>query len=453
MKKTIFLTLLFVSLLALITTISAQESQRGVIRGAVFRDTNGDGLCQDKAPFSGASVILESASNDVKIRVYTARSGTYTVRSLAQGRWTASVFAVNREWQAVSQNRRQVELSPAAGLVQTGLNFCMQPRSPQLAVDPASSSQAAKLAEQSAALLTTPPEPIQPEPAQIETIKNRPVDEQAVPVDTWLGYINAFRRMGNVPPVTEDEELTFGAQSHARYMVVHDRPIAHGEDPNLDLYSPAGHTAGANGLIFATSQLQADHMWATNFWVSAPFHLVALIDPHLETVGFATYNQDVGNFKMAGVVDVRSGLKRPDGTQPYPIMFPADGAETWILRHSLYEWPDILLSCPGMSRPSGPPIVLLLGAGEKTPAVSRYEVTENGRPLAVCMVNETNFISPNPAEQTAGRNTLDARDAIVLLPKDPLAIDSEYAVAIETNGELYTWRFTTRRRAEKTAAR
>ena len=107
--------------------------------------------------------------------------------------------------------------------------------------------------------------------------------------------------MAGVPAVTEDTELTMGAQSHARYMVVHDRPIAHAEDPAFDLYSEAGHIAGKNGLIFATSQMQADHAWATNFWISAPFHLVAFIDPYIETVGFGTYNQDIGNFKMGSI--------------------------------------------------------------------------------------------------------------------------------------------------------
>ena len=457
MKKIIFITLLTASLFGLISVLSAQESDRGSIRGSVFQDTNGDGFCQDGTPLPGASIDLELASANTKIRVSTGEDGRYSMTSAAQGTWTLNAFAVNREWGVVSQNPLQVEVSPSAGLFQTGVNFCMQQGVNIPAVIPPknaanTSSSGATLPEQSAALLSEPPKPIQPAPKQIEKIKNQPVDEEAIPVDTWLGYVNTFREMADVPLVTEDKDLTFGAQSHARYMVVHDRPIAHKEEPGLDLYSEAGHTAGKNGLIFATSQIQADHTWATNFWISAPFHLVAFIDPNLEKVGFGTYNQNVGNFKMAGVIDVRSGLKQPDGTQEYPVMFPADGAETWILRHSLYEWPDSLPSCPGWSRPSGPPIVLMLGEGDIIPAVSRYSVKENGNPLEVCMINETNFVSPNQAEQNTGRTTLNLRDAIVLMPKNPLAINSVYSVEIEANGELHAWSFTTRKRAQKAAS-
>ena len=454
MKKIVPLLLVAVSLFSLFSVLSAQESDRGSIQGFVFQDTNGDGFCQDGTPLPGASIALELSSTNTKVRVFTGIDGSYRVGSAAQGNWSLNAFTVNREWGVVSQNPLQIEVSPSAGLFRTDVNFCMQrganiPTSIPARDDANTSSSGVSLPEQSAALLTEPPAPVEPKPEQIKTIKEQPVDEEAVPVDTWLGYVNTFRSMANVPLVVEDEDLTFGAQSHARYMVVHDRPIAHSEDPSLDLYSEAGHTAGKNGLIFATSQIQADHVWATNFWISAPFHLVAFLDPYVESVGFGTYNQNVGNFKMAGVIDVRSGLKQPDGSQEYPIMFPADGEETWILRHSLYEWPDSLSSCPGWSRPSGPPIVLLLGEGDLTPAVSRYQITENGNPLEVCMINETNFVSPSQAEQNTGRTTLNLRDAIVLMPKNPLVINSVYSVEIEANGELHAWSFTTRRGAEK----
>lgn len=448
MKKLIFITILTASLFSLISVLSAQESEPGSIRGAVFQDTNGDGLCQDSTPLPGISIDLELLGTGTRVRVFSDAGGKYSVQSAAQGTWRLNAFSANRRWGAVSANPLQLKVTPETGIHRTGANFCMGFGANIPVSVPANSvntsSDGKSLPEQSMELLTEPPAPIEPKESVIEEIKEAPVDAQAVPVDTWLGYVNTFREMANVPLVTEDEALTFGAQSHARYMVVHDRPIAHSEDPSLDLYSEAGNTAGKHGLIFATSQFQADHVWATNFWVSAPFHLVAFIDPYLETVGFGTYNQNVGNFKMAGVVDVRSGLKQPDGSQEYPIMFPADGAETWIVRHSLYEWPDSLPSCPGWSRPSGPPIVLFLGEGDITPAVSRYQIMENGNPLEVCMINETNFVSPNRAEQNTGRTTLNLRDAIVLMPKNPLAINSEYFVEIETNGELHSWSFKTR---------
>ena len=61
-----------------------------------------------------------------------------------------------------------------------------------------------------------------------------------------------------MPPLNEDESLTYGSQWHSRYMVVNDRPIAHAEDRANPLYDPAGHQAGINSNIFATSQFEAE---------------------------------------------------------------------------------------------------------------------------------------------------------------------------------------------------
>jgi hypothetical protein len=253
-----------------------------------------------------------------------------------------------------------------------------------------------------------------------------------------------------LPLAEETGDYTFGAQSHARYMVVHDQPIAHAEDKQYALYSEEGNQSGLNSLIFATSQIQADHIWAMNFFASAPFHLLPMLDPNLKTVGYGHYNESIGNFRMAGVLNVRSGLQMPpDETISYPIMFPGDGKETWVLRHSLFEWPNSIPSCPSFSRPSGPPIVLMLGTGDITPNVKRFSIQENGKPVETCMFNETNFSNPNPTEQSIGRSILNERDAIVLMPQNPLIINSIYLVEIEVDGELHSWAFTTRRGAVK----
>ncbi|MFK7801497.1 MAG: CAP domain-containing protein [Anaerolineae bacterium] len=460
MKKIIFITLLAASLFGLISVLSAQEDENGTVQGSIFQDTNGDGLCQDQTPLGGVSVSLQLDGTNTQS--VSDQNGNYFVNLPAQGRWSVNVFSVNRLWGVVSSHPLQIDVSASSGLSKIGVNFCMQRVTnngnvltndgitvslPAVINEIAQNkiSTAQSLSEQSTELLTNPPESIQPDPEQLEDIQSTPLTEEAVPVAEWLGYVNNFRRMAGVSDVTESSELTVGALSHARYMVVHDRPIAHAESPEYALYSEAGHIAAANGLIFATSQLQADHTWAANFWASAPFHLIPLIDPNLQSVGYGNFNQDVGTFKMAGVIDVGSGLEPSSGTIEYPIMFPADGEETWVLRHSLFEWPNPIPSCPGYSRPSGPPIVLLLGNGDITPRVNRFAVKEDGKPLDVCMFNETNFASPNASEQSVGRTILGLRDAIVLMPRNPLVVNSEYAVEIETNGELHSWSFTTRK--------
>ncbi len=454
MRKITITGLMFVFLLTSATFAFAQ-SDRGSIQGYIYRDTNGDGICQDGTPLPGATVNFDLPSINSKISVRSAADGSYNVGSAAQGTWTINATTRSGRWIAVSPNPIQLEVNSGSGLVKEGVNFCMQrvavagvmpsndlPEPTVTLTDPSKS-----LAEQSKELLTTPPESVQPDAAQLETVMSETVEEKAVPVDEWLGYLNSFRAMAGVPAVREDSGLTFGAQSHARYMVFHDRPIAHAEDPSFALYSREGHIAGANGLIFATSQLQADHTWATNFFVSGPFHLIPMIDPYLETVGFGSYVQDIGNFKMAGVLDVRSGLTSPDGSADYPIMFPTDGAETWVLRHSLYEWPDPVPGCAhlGFSRATGSPIVLMLGAGDKVPQVTKYQVRQDGQPIKVCMFNESNYTNPDPIQQSTGRIIMNLRDAVVLIPEDPLAADATYNVSIEVDGETHAWSFSTRK--------
>lgn len=295
---------------------------------------------------------------------------------------------------------------------------------------------------------TPVPEPT-PMPTQEPTAVPTPEPTPAVVAalePAWLAYFNLFREMGGVPPVPEQAALTMGSQLHSQYMVVNDIPIAHSEDVNNPLYDEAGHLAGKNGNIFATSQLDANYVWGINFWVSAPFHLIPMLHPGLQTAGYGDYVEDIGDFHMAAVLDIRSDrVYSPDGVE-YPLYFPKNGSSTWVVRHSLYEWPDSLESCPGFSRPTGAPIVLQLGDGSLTPNVTSYGLAMGDQPLAVCMFNETNFRNSNAYAQATGRSILDIQDAIVLMPKEPLAADRTYTVQIAADGETYTWRFNTIKR-------
>ncbi|MEM8861874.1 MAG: hypothetical protein AAGD96_26425 [Chloroflexota bacterium] len=464
MKKTTFLCLAFATLLIQFTLVNAQSDDTGSVQGFIHVDTNGDGFCQDGIPLPGVTIDVEIPSVNSKIRVFSSSDGSYRVGSSNQGVWTLSASSSSNRWVAVQPNPRSVEVSSSAGMSQSRINFCMQrvavttnstaasstsagSQSASTASDTSTSNMS--LSEQSEAMLTNPPPSVQPSASELAQIENEDLEERAVDVDTWLDFANALRAIAQVPSVTSDLELTAGAHAHARYMVVHDRGIAHAESESYALYSEAGDRAGRNGLIFSTSQMQADHTWAFNFWTSGVFHLIPLIDPYLETVGFGTYVEDIGNTKMAGVLDVRSGLQTPDGSFEYPVMFPGDGEETWVVRQSLYEWPDPTESCAGFERPTGPPIVLMLQADpsvNSTPSVGNYQIKKDGNVISdVCMFHENSFTNSEEYEQRQARTILNLRDAIVLIPRDPLTVGSTYDVEIEANGETHSWSFTTRK--------
>ncbi len=251
--------------------------------------------------------------------------------------------------------------------------------------------------------------------------------------------------MANLPPLSDREAYTLGSSLHSRYMVVNDAPIAHRQDKKNPLYDIAGDQAAKNGNIFATSQTEADYLWSVNFWVSAPFHLIGMLDPRLQEVGYGDHNEDIGDVNMAAVLDIRSDPRRANAGTEYPIYFPGDGSETWVVRHSMFEWPDPYGSCPGYSRPSGPPIVLLLGDGSRTPKVTNHRFARGDQPLDSCLFDETSYRNPDQFALKTGKTILDLNDAIVIIPREQLPINEEYTVQVTVDGQTYTWSFTTRK--------
>ncbi len=262
----------------------------------------------------------------------------------------------------------------------------------------------------------------------------------------WLNYINLFRDMAALPNLANLEPLSSGSNFHSQYMVLNDKPIAHSEDPANNLYTDIGDQAARHGNIFATTQLEATYQWSINFWISAPFHLIPIIDPELAAVGFGIFNQEDGTYHTSAVLDVRSADKAAEIPVDYPIFFPGDGSETWILRQSLYEWPEPFGNCPGYGLPSGPALVLQIGDGSLTPQVTHHVLLQGDQTLESCVFDETNYVNANAYAQQQGRIILDERDAIVILPKNQLAVGETYTVQVTANGQTYTWSFSTRRR-------
>lgn len=260
--------------------------------------------------------------------------------------------------------------------------------------------------------------------------------------DVWLIYINQFRAAANLPPVHEDNTLTEGSVWHSSYMVLNDKPIAHNEDPNNNLFNPVGDAAAEAGNIFATTQTDGQYNWAINFWFSAPFHSVAMLDPRLETVGYGDFVADQGTFKMAAVADVRTGLGPiPEGVT-FPIFFPGPDSQTWVTRLSMDEWPNPYGNCPGYSRPSGPAMLVRLGDGSVTPRVTNAAFLNSaGEHLEICVFDETNYRNPVEYEQNLGRQILDVNDTVVIIPRRQLIVGERYEMYIEINGEIYDWFF------------
>ncbi|WP_448595462.1 CAP domain-containing protein [Thermoflexus hugenholtzii] len=265
----------------------------------------------------------------------------------------------------------------------------------------------------------------------------------------WLPRLNAYRAMAGLPPVAENPDWRDGCEKHARYMVKND-VITHAEDPRNPWYTPEGDACGRNANIMVSSSATASDAYAIDVWMQAPFHAVGMLDPRLLRVGYGAYREADGGWQMGAALDVLRGWGGiPEGIA-FPIRWPGDGVTTFLRAFQVGEYPDPLAHC-GYTAPAGLPILMLFGTGSFTPSITAHQLLRDGTPVAHCVFDETTYTHPDSAQQSLGRAILNSRDAVVILPRDPLGPGSRYTVSITVNGRSYTWSFFVAAGASATA--
>jgi hypothetical protein len=256
----------------------------------------------------------------------------------------------------------------------------------------------------------------------------------------WLILVNEFRAQANLPLLVEEGGWSEGSWLHARYMVKND-VIQHYEEPSNPWYTPQGANAAQNCNLMVSSNHLVDDEYPILVWMQAPFHAIGLLDPALHSVGYGSYRESDGGFEMGAALDVLRGLDQiPEGVE-FPIAWPGDGAVVPLSYHWI-ESPDPLTSCPGYAAPSGLPILLQLGSGGLTPDVTAHSLQQGGVEIPHCVFDETNYTHPDGALRDLGRNVLGARDAVVVIPRDPLVPGATYRVSVTANGWTTDWSFT-----------
>jgi len=282
---------------------------------------------------------------------------------------------------------------------------------------------------------------IQPSGNISETLYLPMMQTWSDPGPAWLTYFNLFRSQANLPSLLENIDWSDGGVLHSRYMVKNDL-ITHYEDPSNPWYTAGGYEAGRKGNIFVSSSSTTSDETAIDFWMVAPFHAISMLDPQLYTTGLGSYQESDGGWQTGVTLDVLRGLgPLPNGIS-FPLPFPSDGSETWLHRFNGNEWPDPLTSCPGYSPPTGAPIMLQLGVGNVTPSVSDFSLKAGDSTLPACIFDETTYVNTNGSTQSTGRSILNNRDAIIIIPRDPLVSGQEYNVSISANGSITQWSFT-----------
>jgi hypothetical protein len=257
----------------------------------------------------------------------------------------------------------------------------------------------------------------------------------------WVLYLNDLRNLGDLPPITENLDWSNGCWDHARYMVKNDT-ITHYQDPSNPWYTPDGSQAALASNLIISSAFEAPDDYAIQHWLTGPFHGVSILDPRLVSTGYGSYRENTGTWQMGACFDVLRGRSEvPAGVQ-FPIYWPGEASEMPFLEYTGGEYPDPLSPCPGYTTPTGPALYLLLGSGELTPHVTTHSFAREGVALEHCAYDETSYTHPDPNAQYLGRSILGGRDAIILIPRDPLEPGATYTASILADGYTHTWTFT-----------
>ena len=257
--------------------------------------------------------------------------------------------------------------------------------------------------------------------------------------DGWLSYLNYYRSLAGLLPVAENKSWAEGSWYHSRYMVKNDH-VGHGEDPGNLWYTPEGDLAAQSSNLVASNSLAASDNYAIDSWMQAPFHALYILNPALEQVGFGSFREEDGGLQMGATLDVLRGQGDLQASVNYPILWPGDGATVPIGSH-WGEYPNPLSSCEGFTGLTGLPILMQLGQGDITPYLTAHSIQEGKTILEHCIFDETSYQNSDTAAQELGRGILNARDAVVLIPRNPLKPGASYTVSITANGVKYTWSF------------
>jgi cysteine-rich secretory family protein len=260
-----------------------------------------------------------------------------------------------------------------------------------------------------------------------------PVHLSTTPVagSSWLDRLNQWRISTGLPTLTENTTWSAGDAAHAFYMVKTGL-VTHYEDPSNPYYTTAGDLAAQHSNIQVSSTTSTTDQSAIDWWMGAPFHAMAMMDPRLTTTGFGSYRDSTTSpWQEGGALNTIDGNSFSGGS--YPVYFPGNGTTEPLTNYSGNEFPDPLQACPGYSMPTGLPVFIEVGGNVNTTVGPVHSFTGNGVALNHCVIDSSN---------SAVSSYLYTRGGVILVPQQPLQNGVKYVVALTVNGTPYTWSFT-----------
>jgi hypothetical protein len=246
-----------------------------------------------------------------------------------------------------------------------------------------------------------------------------------------LDRLNSWRVSTGLGTLTENPTWSQGDAAHALYMVKNNL-VTHYETPGVPYYTAAGDTEARNSNIQVSSSTGTTDVQAIDWWMAAPFHAMAMMDPRLTQTGFGSYRDSTTSpWQEGGALDTIQGNSFSGGS--YPVYYPGNGATEPLTTYRGGEFPDPLQACPGYSAPTGLPVFIEVGGNVNTTAGAVHSFTGNGVALAHCVIDSSN---------SGVSSYLYTRGGVILVPQQPLQVGVRYVVALTVNGTPYTWSFT-----------
>jgi uncharacterized protein YkwD len=263
-----------------------------------------------------------------------------------------------------------------------------------------------------------------------------PTKAQAQTSASWLDIANAYRTSVGLKPLEADASMQNGVEKHVEYLSA-SGSLQHGEAAGNPLYSPEGDLAGQQSILGGWTGGERSDRELIDGWIAAPFHAIHLFEPRLQRAAFASVRGRTGNkLPAAAVMNIIGGVGPKVGADR-PIVFP--GRDSVIpLTSFTVETPDPLTSCPGYSAPAGLGLMALFPLPVTSATAT---LSSNGQALENCVV-DANYRNPDPASQNTVRTILGQKNAVVIMPRQPLVPGTTYDVSITAGAQQVSWKFT-----------
>jgi hypothetical protein len=217
--------------------------------------------------------------------------------------------------------------------------------------------------------------------------------------------LSAQREAHGIPGgITENPDWSAKCAKHVAWMRLN-RRVVHGEEPGTPGYSEDGDWAGRNSDLAAGSLIDFNR---GNPYLTAPYHLLALLHPALETLGAAEENRDGQGL---GCHTTFPGHTRPAPANDTFYSYPGDSATiAWFeqarespsvpgdavgLPEGTITGPNMEVFWRGPNGPDGPPSLdNLVSASLSDASGSPVEVRTVGVPQDSLVIRGTGFVIP-----------------------------------------------------------